>query len=97
MGFTGRLLCCLIAFTAANLASYADTPAKAPVVAAPPDPALLEFLVDWQDAAGQWVDPQTFAQIDPAEVAARDAHARSKVPAAASQAHPADSGRGATR
>jgi hypothetical protein len=45
--------------------------------AAPPpkaDPALLEFLGSWQTSNGTWVDPMTFARIDPAKLAAE--HAR---------------------
>ncbi|HSC48561.1 MAG TPA: hypothetical protein VLG68_10795 [Gammaproteobacteria bacterium] len=95
MGFVRRLLW-LVVFTAASLPSYADNAPKTPA-AALPDPELLEFLVDWQDAAGQWVDPQTFAQIDPVAVAAHDARAHSKPPTATTRAHPADSGKRATR
>jgi hypothetical protein len=83
-------------FTAASLPGYAANTSKTPA-ATLPDPELLEFLVDWQDAAGHWVDPLTFAQIDPAAVAAHDARAHSKPPAPATQVHPADSGRRATR
>lgn len=32
------------------------------------DPGLLEFLADWQAPDGSWVDPMTFAHIDPAKV-----------------------------
>ena len=95
MGFARRLLW-LVVFTAASLPGHAANTPKTPA-ATLPDPELLEFLVDWQDAAGQWVDPLTFAQIDPAAVAAHDARTHSKPPAAATQAHPADSGRRATR
>ncbi|MGH8401737.1 MAG: hypothetical protein ACRESU_11610 [Gammaproteobacteria bacterium] len=30
-----------------------------------PDPALLEFLGTWESPDGSWVDPMTFARIDP--------------------------------
>ena len=51
--------------------------ASAPKTAAPPpkaDPALLEFLGSWQTSDGKWVDPMTFARIDPDKLAAE--HAR---------------------
>ena len=51
--------------------------AKTPKPAAPPpkaDPALLEFLGSWQASDGTWVDPMTFATIDPDKLAAE--HAR---------------------
>jgi len=33
-----------------------------------PDPALLEFLGTWESSDGQWVDPMTFARINPGKV-----------------------------
>jgi hypothetical protein len=57
--------------------------AAAPVFAAPkavtkpassarkPDAALLEFLGTWEAKDGHWVDPMTFARIDP-DKAVRD-------------------------
>ncbi len=42
----------------------ADTAPKPPA----PDSDLLEFMADWQGNDGQWVDPMTFARIDPAKV-----------------------------
>lgn len=76
---------------AASLPVHADTP-KAPA-SLPPDPELLEFLADWQDADGKWIDPMTFADIDPAAVAARDARTRHKPLAPATPPPPADTGK----
>jgi len=33
------------------------------------DPELLEFLGSWQGSDGAWVDPMTFARIDPGKLA----------------------------
>lgn len=62
--------------------------AGAPYAAAPSaksaavDPELLEFLADWQGADGNWVDPMTFARIDPAKIKADDTrHESTPVPA----------------
>lgn len=33
------------------------------------DPELLEFLGSWQSSDGAWVDPMTFARIDPGKLA----------------------------
>lgn len=33
-----------------------------------PDPALLEFLGTWESPDGHWVDPMTFARINPAKL-----------------------------
>lgn len=66
----------------------AANPAPAPLAA---DSALIEFLADWQGKDGQWVDPLTFADIDPAKVKA-DADKRrdkSAAPAGHSGATPA--------
>lgn len=60
----------------AGAAAFAG-PAKTAAPAAPPpkaDPALLEFLGSWQGSDGKWVDPMTFARIDPARLVAE--HAR---------------------
>lgn len=64
--FLAALLC-----TAAAFAGTAKT-----VIPPPPkaDPALLEFLGSWQASDGKWVDPMTFARIDPERLAAE--HAR---------------------
>ena len=53
------LLCAFPAFAGNEKA--APPPPKA-------DPALLEFLGSWQGTDGQWVDPMTFASIDPSKV-----------------------------
>ncbi|MGB9428555.1 MAG: hypothetical protein WCC11_01545 [Gammaproteobacteria bacterium] len=42
------------------------------------DPALLEFLGSWQGADGKWVDPMTFARIDPDKLAAEHARREGK-------------------
>jgi hypothetical protein len=47
-------------------------------------------MADWQGDDGQWVDPMTFARIDPAKVKADAARRRSKpTPAAVSKPAPA--------
>lgn len=58
----------------------AAKPAPAALAA---DPALIEFLADWQGKDGQWVDPLTFADIDPAKVKADAAKRQDKSPAPA--------------
>ena len=50
--------------------SCAGGAAPAPAKQAPVDPALLEFLADWQATDGSWVDPMTFTRIDPSKVRA---------------------------
>ena len=93
---TARLLgaAFLLGLSCAAQPLLADTP-KTPV--ASPDPELVEFLADWQGADGRWVDPMTFARIDPAKVAdeARR-HGKTPVPAAGTGASGSD-GRRATR
>jgi len=37
------------------------------------DPSLLEFLGSWQGSDGVWVDPMTFARIDPGKLAEEEA------------------------
>ena len=72
---------------AAGAAYGAATPSKGKAV----DPELLEFLADWQGADGNWVDPMTFARIDPAKVKAH-APRNAPVPAPGSaSASPASS------
>ena len=53
----------------ASGAPHAAAPAAQPSAV---DPELLEFLADWQGADGNWVDPMTFARIDPAKIKADD-------------------------
>lgn len=65
------------------LLSVAASAAPAPAKQAPVDPALLEFLADWQATDGSWVDPMTFTRIDPAKVRT-DARGPVSAPAAAS-------------
>ena len=69
----------------------AAKPAPAHAASTRADPALIEFLADWQGKDGQWVDPLTFADIDPAKVKADEAkrHGRSSAPAGHSGAAPA--------
>jgi hypothetical protein len=63
----------------ASGAPYAAVPAAQPGAV---DPELLEFLADWQGADGNWVDPMTFARIDPAKIKTDDSrHSPSSVPA----------------
>ncbi len=57
-------------FLIAPGAPHAASPAPAQKAAV--DPELLEFLADWQGADGSWVDPMTFARIDPTKVKAGD-------------------------
>ena len=73
------------------LALVAGTAQAAHKKPAFPIPAgqLLEFMADWQGDDGQWTDPLTFAQIDPAKVKADDARRRQPLPAAASKTAPA--------
>jgi hypothetical protein len=65
---------------------------------APADAKVLDFIADWQGADGQWVDPMTFARIDPAKVKAEDArrHGKSPAPASPSKDAPA-AGTGVSR
>lgn len=86
----------LLGLSCTALPLLADSP-KTPTPAAAPDPELVEFLADWQGADGRWVDPMTFARIDPARVTdeARH-HGKIPVPAAGTGAPGSDSRR-ATR
>lgn len=73
----------------ALLVGAAQAANKKPAVPAPAD-QLLDFMADWQGDDGQWTDPLTFAQIDPAKVKADDARRHGKpLPAAASKPAPA--------
>ena len=69
----------------------AAKPAPAPAAASAADPALIEFLADWQGKDGQWVDPLGFADVDPAKAKADAAkrHGKSPAPAGHSGAAPA--------
>ena len=71
----------------------ADKPAPvhASAAASAADPALIEFLADWLGTDGQWVDPLTFADVDPTKVKADAArrHGKSPAPAGHSGAAPA--------
>lgn len=93
---TARLLraALLLGLSCAALPLLADAP-KTSTPAAGPDPELMEFLADWQGADGRWVDPMTFARIDPAKVAADEArrHGKTPVPAAGTGAPGSDSKR----
>jgi hypothetical protein len=62
------------------------------------DADLVDFLADWQDGDGHWLDPQSFNDIDPAKVAADDAKRHAKTPAPApGTGHAAASSGGDTR
>ena len=63
----------------------AATPPK-PAATPAPDPAMLEFLADWQGANGDWVDPLTFTRIDPKK--AKAAHKSEPKPPAPATAAP---------
>ncbi len=56
-------------------------------VAPPPkaDPALLEFLGSWRGSDGAWLDPMTFARIDPGKLAEEKAPRGGKPPVPAKQ------------
>lgn len=45
-----------------------------------PDPVLLEFLGTWESQDGNWVDPMTFARIDPGKLKQDKARNDSKSP-----------------
>lgn len=68
----------LLAFPALGLAQPALAKNTAPA-----DDKVLDFIADWQGDDGQWVDPMTFARIDPAKVKAEDdrRHGRPQAPA----------------
>ena len=69
----------------ASLPLWAAAPAAPALVA---DDQLLEFLADWQGTDGNWVDPMTFASVDPAKVAAAKTKTLQKAPAPATRANP---------
>ena len=62
----------------------ADKPADPNV-----DARVLDFMADWQGDDGQWVDPMTFARIDPAKVKAEAARRHGKPPTPAATSKPA--------
>lgn len=74
---------------AAGPALAADKPA--PAAESKQDAGVIDFMADWQDDSGQWVDPMLFARIDPAKVKADDAkrHGKTPLPAAVSLGAPA--------
>lgn len=67
-------------------------PAKKPAPKRP-DPALLEFLGTWESPDGNWVDPMTFARIDPAKAEQNHVRREGKSPAATGKP-PKDNGDG---
>ena len=80
-------LCLLLPL--ALVAGAAQAAHKKPALPTPAAP-LLEFMADWQGDDGQWTDPLTFAQIDPAKVKADDSRRHGKpLPSAASKPAPA--------
>ncbi len=72
------LLALLIPLSCAAGTATAPAPKQAAV-----DLGLLEFLADWQAPDGSWVDPMTFARIDPAKVVKPGKPATVPPPAAA--------------
>lgn len=77
----------LLAALLCGSAAYAKTPKP---TAPPPkaDPALLEFLGSWQASDGTWVDPMTFARIDPDKLAAEHASRNGKPVPPSKKANP---------
>jgi hypothetical protein len=78
----------LVLVAAPALAVDKSPPKKHAVVAPKPDPALLEFLGTWESPDGRWVDPMTFARIDPDKTRQEKAKQDGKLPPSASK--PAD-------
>ncbi|MGH8283265.1 MAG: hypothetical protein ACRESE_05410 [Gammaproteobacteria bacterium] len=79
------LLAIALLFTAS---AYTANPKP---VSPPPqkvDPELLEFLGSWQASDGQWVDPLTFARVDPNKLTEDKAHPENKTSPPAKQAPP---------
>ncbi len=64
----GLVISLLLAGAAALAAPPVAVPAAATAV---PDEKTLEFLADWQGADGQFVDPMTFATVNPAKTPAK--------------------------
>jgi hypothetical protein len=52
------------------------------------DPALLEFIGAWQASDGEWVDPMTFARIDPGKLTEEKARREGKTIPPAKQPPP---------
>jgi len=77
----------LAALAVVPLLAAPPSPVAKPVPVAPDD-QLLEFLADWQGADGKWVDPLTFAAIDPAKLSAAKTAPPKKVPAPATHIAP---------
>lgn len=69
--------------------AFADAKPVAPAADAKPDAAVIDFLADWQDDSGQWLDPMMFARIDPAKIKAEDDKRRGKTPLPAPVSRPA--------
>lgn len=65
MGKFSRLAAVLILANLPFLASAKTAIKHTKPAAHKPDPALLEFLGTWESPDGQWVDPMTFARINP--------------------------------
>lgn len=77
-----------ISLLLAGAAVFAAPPAAVPAAAtAVPDEKTLEFLADWQGADGQFVDPMTFATVNPAKTPAKRPAAR-KTPVSSSRNAP---------
>lgn len=83
----------MVKFSALLLAALlggASVFAQAPKTPLPKaDPALLEFLGSWQTSDGKWVDPMTFARIDPDKLTAeRTRHDGKPLPSSKAAGHP---------
>ena len=61
-----------------TIPAFAGNPKSASPLPPKVDPALLEFIGSWQASDGQWVDPMTFARIDPSKLAEEKARREGK-------------------
>jgi hypothetical protein len=77
--------------TAPALAANKAPPKHHPA-AQKPDPALLEFLGTWESRDGRWVDPMTFARIDPDKTQQDKARQDGKLPETAKPPNKDDAG-----
>lgn len=74
------LLLPALVLAAAPVFAAPNAAAKHPVSARKPDAALLEFLGAWEAKDGRWVDPMTFARINPAKAVLDQARRQGKLP-----------------
>lgn len=56
------------------------------------DPELLEYLGSWEGSDGAWIDPMTFARIDPSKLTQDKTRQEGKAPAPAKQPPPNQDG-----